>query len=107
MNALAPARGQVFLVDIGQGLKPWVVVSNNHRNRNLRDVLAARMTTTSRHRDVPTVIALSSADAPLVGYVNCDDIVPLYKDTDLGRPAGALTPATMRKVSEAMRIVIP
>lgn len=107
MSAPAPARGQVYLVDLGYGFKPWVVVSNNHRNRSLRDVLAARLTTTSRHQDVPTVVALSNTDAPLVGYVACDHIVQLYRDSDLSRPAGALTPATMRRISDAMRIVIP
>nr|WP_276310150.1 type II toxin-antitoxin system PemK/MazF family toxin [Nocardioides speluncae] len=102
-----PARGQVYLVDLGYGRKPWVVVSNNHRNRALSSVLAARLTTTRRQREVPTIIALSDGDAPLVGFVVCDDIEQLDREWYLTRPAGALTPATMRKISEAMRIVIP
>lgn len=107
MSVVAPVRGQVYRANIGHGEKLWLVVSNNHRNRSLHRVLAARLTTTSRHRHVPTVVPLSAADGPLVGYVVCDDIVQLYRETELDRLAGALTPATMRKVSEAMRIVIP
>jgi mRNA interferase MazF len=41
----APLRGQIFHVDLGHGRKPWLVVSNNARNRNLDSVLAARITT--------------------------------------------------------------
>ena len=72
--SLTPLRGQVFRVELGHGAKPWLVVSNNARNRNLETVLAARIPTTSKHSTAPTVVALSSAD-PLVGYVVVDDIV--------------------------------
>ncbi|MCZ4618784.1 type II toxin-antitoxin system PemK/MazF family toxin, partial [Rhodococcus qingshengii] len=41
----AALRGQIYWADIGKGEKPWVVVSNNVRNRNLNTVLAARVTT--------------------------------------------------------------
>lgn len=98
-------RGQVFRVDLGHGHKPWVVLSNNARNRNLDTVLAARITTTSRSAHVPTVVALASAD-PLVGYVLVDDIVQLYHD-ELIRPVGTLSPATMHQISTALRIALP
>lgn len=102
---LEPLRGQLFRVDLGHGQKPWLVVSNNQRNRNLESVVAARVTTTSRNAHLPTIVPLSSGD-PLVGHVLGDDLVQLYRD-ELNTPLGALTPATMRAVSAALRIALP
>jgi hypothetical protein len=46
------AHGQVYRCDLGYGLRPWLVVSNNARNRLLDDIIAIRLTTTAR--DLPT-----------------------------------------------------
>lgn len=98
-------RGQVFRVDLGHGPKPWLVVSNNARNRNLETVLAVRITRTSKHAAVPTVVVLSSAD-PLVGFVVVDDLIQLYRD-ELTVALGALSATTMSAVSAAIRIALP
>lgn len=98
-------RGQVFRVDLGHGAKPWLVVSNNSRNRNLETVVAVRISTTGRHASVPTVVPLASTD-PLVGFVVVDDLVQLFHD-ELGQPLGAVSAATMRSVSAAIRIALP
>jgi len=105
---IVPLRGQVFRVDLGHGPKPWLVVSNNERNRHLETVLAARITTNGKPGRLPTVVALSTDD-PLIGNVLCDDLIQLYRDDDLAHAPtlGALTPATMRAVSVALRIVLP
>lgn len=100
----APLRGQIFQVDLGHGRKPWLVVSNNARNRNLESVLAARITTTGKHAAIPTVIALTPAD-PLVGFVLCDDVVQLYRE-ELTKPVGALCPPTIAAVSQGLRIAL-
>ena len=100
-----PLRGQVFGVDLGHGRKPWIVVSNNTRNRNLETSLAARITTTGKNAHVPTVVPLGSAD-PLVGYVLVDDLVQFYRD-ELTVPLGSLSPATMRLISAALRVALP
>jgi mRNA interferase MazF len=102
---MTPLRGQVFRVDLGHGAKPWLIVSNNSRNRNLETVLAVRITTTSKHANVPTVVALSAAD-PLVGYVVVDDVIQLYRD-ELSVALGALSAETMRAISTALRIALP
>jgi mRNA interferase MazF len=98
-------RGQVFRVDLGHGRKPWVVLSNNSRNRNLDTVLAARVTTTSKNAALPTVVPLTAAD-PLVGFVLVDDLVQLYHD-ELTESLGSLSPATMLAISRALRIALP
>lgn len=100
-----PLRGEVFRLDLGHGPKPWVVVSNNVRNRNLDSVTAARITTTGKNAQLETVVALATSD-PLVGFVLCDDLVPLYRD-ELDRPLGALGPDTMRRVSAGLRVALP
>ncbi|MGH8962210.1 MAG: type II toxin-antitoxin system PemK/MazF family toxin [Jatrophihabitantaceae bacterium] len=99
-----PVRGQVFRVDLGHGPKPWLIISNNARNRNLESVLAARITTTRKHAAIPTVVPLSGSD-PLTGFVLCDDLVQLYRD-ELAAPMGALGPSTMRAVGIGLRVAL-
>jgi mRNA interferase MazF len=100
-----PMRGQVFRVDLGHGAKPWVIVSNNQRNRNLQTVIAARITTTRKNAELPTIVELSNED-PLVGFVLCDDLIPLYRH-ELSHLDGALSVRTMMRVSNALRIALP
>jgi len=92
----------MFRCDLGYGAMPWLVVSNNARNRLLSDVIAIRLTTTVR--ELPTWVKLSPAD-PLTGYVNADCIEQLGKD-ELGDYLGALSPATMRGVNRALAIAL-
>lgn len=98
-------RSQVYRVDLGHGPKPWVILSNNSRNRNLDTVLAARITTTDKNQHVPTVVPLTSAD-PLVAVVLVDDIVQPYHD-ELTESLGVLSPTTMQEISKALRIALP
>jgi mRNA interferase MazF len=100
--SVTPARGQVYRCDLGYGAKPWLVVSNNARNRLLSDVLAIRLTTTTR--ELPTWVELSAAD-PLTGYANADCIEQLGKH-ELGDYLGALTPTTMRHVNRALSVAL-
>lgn len=98
----APLRGQVYRADVGFGLKPWLVVSNNQRNRRLSDVLAIRLTTTAK--ELPTWVPLGQAD-PLGGYANTDNIETLGRD-ELDDYLGALTPATLSKVDRALCVAL-
>ncbi|MBN9610217.1 MAG: mRNA interferase MazF1 [Actinobacteria bacterium 69-20] len=97
-----PQRGQVFRCDLGYGPKPWLVVSNNSRNRVLSDIVAIRLTTTAR--ELPTWVKLMPAD-PLVGYANADCIEQLGKE-ELGEYLGALSPASMRKIDRALAVAL-
>jgi mRNA interferase MazF len=100
--SITPQRGQVYRCDLGYGLNSWLVVSNNSRNRLLDDVIAIRLTTTVR--DLPTWVKLSPAD-PLTGYANADCIEQLGKD-EIGEYLGALSPASMRSVNQALVIAL-
>ncbi|MEU4281967.1 type II toxin-antitoxin system PemK/MazF family toxin [Nocardiopsis dassonvillei] len=104
MAPLVPVRGRVYAADIGFGRKPWVVVSNNHRNRALGDCLAVRLTTTLR-TPTTTVVALGPADRPFVGRVMCDDIT-LLDGEDLIEDQGALSFATMTCVANGLRAAL-
>jgi mRNA interferase MazF len=79
-------------------------VSNNRRNRNLSDVLAVRITTTQKHIDLPTWVRLDPDD-PLVGHINSDDLQQLGRD-ELGELLGVLSPRTLMRVNEALRLVL-
>ena len=101
----AALRGQIYWFDMGHGEKPWVVVSNNVRNRNLNTVLAARVTTTPKP-GVPTATPLEAAD-PLVGSTLADDLIQLFDDEiAASRPAGALSPATVVKLNKPFAIAL-
>ena len=101
----AAVRGQIYWCDLGHGEKPWVVVSNNVRNRNLNTVLAARVTTTPRH-GIPTAVTLGSSD-PLVGSILADDLVQLFDDEiAASRPAGVLSPATVLELNKALAVAL-
>jgi mRNA interferase MazF len=97
-----PVRGHIYRADVGFGAKPWLIVSNNQRNRHLSDVLAIRLSTTQK--DLPTWVPLDRAD-PLGGYANADNIETLDRD-ELGEYLGALAPATLQKVDHALCIVL-
>lgn len=96
--SVTPQRGQVYRCDLGYGPKPWLVVSNDSRNRLLSDVIAIRLTTTAR--ELPTWVKLCEAD-PLAGYANADCIEQLGKD-ELGDYLGALSSETMHKINYAL-----
>jgi mRNA interferase MazF len=100
---MALARGQVYWADIGAGRKPYLVVSNNSRHRHLGTALVVRATTTAKP-SLDSIVELGAAD-PLVGRVLCDDITVLYGD-DAVEPAGALSPATMRRVDAGLRVAL-
>jgi mRNA interferase MazF len=100
----SPVRGQIYRADIGFGAKPWLVVSNNRRNAALGDLLAVRVTTSTRHAHLPTWIALAAAD-PIAGWVICDDLQQLTRD-ELTDHLGALSPTTIGRVNVGLRIAL-
>jgi mRNA interferase MazF len=94
------ARGRVYGADLGHGEKPWLVVSENARNRVLDSVLAIRVTTTKLDH-VASAVKLVPADHPLVGWIRTDDLEKLFVD-EVGREWGAVSGATMRQVDLAL-----
>jgi mRNA interferase MazF len=94
------ARGQVIRANIGlDEPKLLLVVSNNRRNRWLRQVLAVRLTTTPKP-EIPSIVELSEGE-PFADRVVCDDIVEVYEDEVLA-VMGGLRPTTMQLVSQGL-----
>ncbi|WP_433663515.1 type II toxin-antitoxin system PemK/MazF family toxin [Nocardia sp. CA-128927] len=104
MTLAAPTRGQIYRADYGHGPKPWLIVSNNRRNRQLSRVVAVRITTTDKYASLPTMVPLSTAD-PLVGYIVTDDLQQLPRD-GLTAFLGAVSPATIMAVNTALKLVL-
>jgi mRNA interferase MazF len=50
---MTPSRGQGYRCDVGYGAKPWLIVSNNARNRHTADVIAIRDTSSGTPRAAP------------------------------------------------------
>lgn len=94
------SRGQVIRADIGlDEPKLFVVVSNNRRNRQLGDVLAARLTTSPKP-PLPSIVELTNET--LSGRVICDDIMPIYQDEVVGTIVAALSPLAMVAINRAL-----
>lgn len=101
---ITPVRGRLYRADVGFGKKPWLVVSNNARNSALEECLVVRITTTSKHQELPSRVALGQND-PLQGFVVCDDLGPMYLD-QIEEDLGALSLNTMVQVGAALRHVL-
>jgi mRNA interferase MazF len=101
-----PLRGQIWWVDVGLSeQKRFVIVSNNARNSALQDVIGARVTTTPKP-DLPSIVRFGpgAVDASEC-FVVADDLWLARKDW-LGQQVGALTPAEMLRVDDALRAAL-
>lgn len=107
MNIL---RGQVWYatIDPELGPKPYLVVSNNHRNKTLDTVLAVRITTTLKRKDLSSNYLLPVTERLCVtGLVLGDTLTEIYKDElDPAGPKCALSTQAMRGVEQALMKVL-
>jgi mRNA-degrading endonuclease toxin of MazEF toxin-antitoxin module len=108
-RAVGPAsvlRGEIWLADIGlDEAKRFVIVSNNERNRTLRDVLGVRMTTALKPSIASIVEFRSGQGSAERSFTVADDIVPLRK-SDLIERVGGVTLAQMKRVEAAIRAAL-
>ena len=98
-------RGRVYWATPDDRRKPWLVVSNNVRNRVLGSCFGVRLTTTSKP-DLPSIVRLRPEDAPLVGAVLCDTITVLYPDEDGFELFSAVAPSTMARVDRGLKAAL-
>lgn len=108
-HAGAPAtiyRGRIYGAVLSErlGEKYYLVVSNNRRNARLDSVLAIRLTTSVKP-DLDSIVVLGHTDGPWSGRALADDIVEVYRD-EITRELGALSPATMRRIDDALRAAL-
>ena len=106
MPDTAITRGQIWWVDIGlDENKRFVVVSNNVRNRALRDVVMVRLTTANKP-DIPSIAAFGAGE---ISQTRCfavaDDVWMIGKEWLRDR-VGTLTPKQMERVSQTLRVAL-
>ncbi len=94
-------RGEVWTVDTEFGPKPYLIVSNQPRNRNLDTVLGVRITTSPNRPSLPTIVPIE-VRGTVVGSVLCDEITLLHKDELRGRMSDAFPPKEMGRICEGL-----
>ena len=107
-------RGEIWLADLNPtrgheqaGRRPVLIVSTdafNHGPASLVFVLPLTRT----DRGVPIHIAIEPPEGGLTArsFVLCDALRPIAKERLSGRPWGAVTAQTMRKVEDILRILL-
>ncbi len=98
-------RGEVWWVDTDYGEKPYVIVSNPHRNRNLSTVLGARITTSPNPPNIDSIVPIER-QGTVVGRVLCDEIVLISKSDLKRRVSNAFTPAQMDAVCRGLGVAL-
>jgi mRNA-degrading endonuclease toxin of MazEF toxin-antitoxin module len=104
MSAGAPRRGEVYWLEVpGIGRRPWLVVSADESNRTgaLEHLVAVRVSTADRLRQLPTVVPLGPGE-PLTGSVLAGTVMQVGRDRFVNL-AGMLSPGAMRGVDLALR----
>jgi mRNA interferase MazF len=100
---IVPVRGRVYTADI-HGHHHFVAVSNDIRNARLQTFLAVRLTTRSKP-SLPSIVALTPGDAPLIGKALCDVIIEIYRDEVLAEK-GVVSPHSMRRIDDGLRAAL-
>jgi mRNA interferase MazF len=98
-------RGRVYstIFPNTDGEKYYLVVSNNRRNRELKQVLAIRLTTTQKP-SIASIVEIPLGEV-FIGRAVCDDIIEIWED-DVRRDLGALTPRTMIHIEQGLRAAL-
>src|ERR1700737_4026488 len=92
----------VYLEHVGSD-KLFVVVSNNQRNRNLDEALAAGITTSLKPH-ISSIIEIDPGE-PVHGRVLCDDIELIYRE-DVQSVHGGFSPRMMAKINDGLRAAL-
>lgn len=106
MSDVAVTRGQIWWVDVGlDENKRFVVVSNNVRNRKLRDVAMLRVTTADKP-DIPSIVRFDAGEiSDACCFAVADDVWMIGKEWLRDR-VGVLTPSQMERVNQALRVAL-
>jgi mRNA interferase MazF len=112
--AQLPIRGEIWLADLNPtpgpeqaGHRPVLIVSTNAFNHGPADLVFV-LPLTRMDRGVPIHIAIEPPEGGLTvrSFILCDAFRSIAKERLSGRPWGAVTVQTMRKVEEILRILL-
>ncbi|OAN48631.1 growth inhibitor PemK [Chloroflexus islandicus] len=114
MTILLPHRGEIWLADLNPtrgheqaGQRPVLIVSTNLFNHGPAGlVLVLPLTRTDRR--IPLHIPIDPPEGGVVArsFILCDAIRSIAKDRLGPRPWGTVSAATLRKVDDALRILL-
>ncbi len=94
------------MIETSDGQKPFLVVSNQQRNRNLTTVICVRITTSPNRPNIPSVVPIESRDGVVVGRVLCDTLSEVHKDKLVRRMSNAFTPGEMRRICDGLSAAV-
>lgn len=100
-----PSRGpgQIWWVDVGLDETSGSCVSNNVRNRKLRDIVMVRLTTADEP-DIPSILEFGAGEiSDTRCFVVAEDVWMIGKEWLRDR-VGALSPSQMERVKQALRV---
>ena len=105
-----PRRGEIWLVDFSPargseqaGQRPALILQNDVGNRHAATTIVASVTTTIRLCPVTTLLPAKSCGLPRESMVNLAQLLTIDR-TRLIRKVGALDPAMLKSVDQALRV---
>jgi mRNA-degrading endonuclease toxin of MazEF toxin-antitoxin module len=102
-----PRRREVWMMPTADGEKPHLIISNSRMNEAVSYPFIHVIwmgTNLTRVRFAEHVV-LGAGDHPVVGFVDCSTLRRASKG-HLVRRFGALTPGTMARVEEGIRVAL-
>jgi mRNA interferase MazF len=109
----APARGQVWLIDLNPtrgheqaGTRPGLIVSVDPFNQTALG-LTVVVPITSQTKDSPLHVRIDPPEGGLqhISFAKCEDVRSVSRER-LSRPLGRVTPAVLRQVEDRLRLVL-
>ena len=109
----APARGQVWLIDLNPtrgheqaGTRPGLIVSVDQFNQAPLG-LAVIVPITSKTKDSPLHVRINPPEGGLehTSFAKCEDVRSVSRDR-LSKPLGRVTPAVLRLVEDRLRLIL-
>jgi mRNA interferase MazF len=113
MIPVAPARGQVWLVDLDPtrgheqaGMRPAVVVSVDQFNQTPLGLVVV-VPLTSKAKEFPLHVRVNPPEGGLevTCFAKCEDVRSISRER-LGKSLGRVTPAVLRQVEDRLRLVL-
>jgi mRNA interferase MazF len=109
----APARGQVWLIDLNPtrgheqaGTRPGLVVSVDPFNQTPLGLVVV-VPITSRSKEFPLHVRIDPPDGGLKhpSFAKCEDVRSVSRER-LREPLGRVSPAVLRQVEDRLRLVL-
>lgn len=109
-----PMRGEIWTADLDptrsheqSGKRPVLVVSTDTLNRGPADlVFVLPLTRTNRGIPIHIPIQPPEGGVQATSYILCDALRSISKDRLGPQPWGKVSPATMRRVEEILRLLM-